>query len=74
MKAITYRITTLSPIILTSRTGDPNMVSTLDYIPGTHIRGIFAHEYLNLKQIKFGRMPKKIKDFTIGLLTESSSS
>lgn len=46
MQAIRYRITALSPLIFTSNTGDPNMVATLDYIPGTHLRGLFASEYI----------------------------
>lgn len=46
MQAIKYRITALSPLIFTSSTGDPNMVATLDYIPGTHLRGLFANEYI----------------------------
>ena len=46
MIQIQYNIKTLSPILLTKISGDTNMVSTLDYIPGTSIRGIFAHEYI----------------------------
>lgn len=46
MKAIRYMIEALSPLLFTSNTGDPNMVASLDYIPGTHIRGLFANEYI----------------------------
>jgi len=49
MQAIRYRITSLSPLLFTSNTGDPNMVATLDYVPGTHLRGLFANEYIKKK-------------------------
>ncbi len=52
MKAIRYRIEALSPLLFTSNTGDPNMVSTLDYIPGTHLRGLFANEYIKKNNLK----------------------
>lgn len=46
MKALKYRITALAPLIFSAKTGDPNIVSTLDYIPGSNIRGLFANEYI----------------------------
>ena len=46
MHQIHYRIKTLSPILLTRMTGDRNMVSTLDYIPGSAVLGIFAKKYI----------------------------
>jgi CRISPR-associated protein Csx10 len=49
MRAVKFRITSLSPLLFASNTGDPNMVATLDYIPGTHIRGMFANEYIKRK-------------------------
>lgn len=52
MKAIKYRIETLSPLLFSSNAGDPNMVSTLDYIPGTHLRGLFANEYIRKTNLK----------------------
>jgi CRISPR-associated protein Csx10 len=51
MHAIRYRITSLSPLLFASNTGDPNMVATLDYIPGTHLRGMFATEYIKRKDL-----------------------
>jgi len=51
MQAIQYCITALSPLLLSSNTGDPNMVATFDYIPGTHLRGLFANEYIRKKGI-----------------------
>lgn len=49
MQAVRYRITTLSPLVLSSNTGDPNMISTMDYIPATALRGLFAGEYIKRK-------------------------
>jgi CRISPR-associated protein Csx10 len=49
MRAVKFRITSLSPLLFASNTGDPNMVATLDYIPGTHLRGMFANEYIKRK-------------------------
>lgn len=50
--ALRYRIRALEPLIITSKTGDPNIVATLDYIPGTQIRGLFANEYIKIKKTK----------------------
>lgn len=46
---VKYNIKTLSPILLTQLAGDTNMVSTLDYIPGSAILGIFAKKYIQMK-------------------------
>lgn len=43
---VRYRIKTLSPIILPQISGDQNMVSTMDYIPGSVILGVFASKYV----------------------------
>ncbi|WP_353684546.1 RAMP superfamily CRISPR-associated protein [Thermodesulfovibrio sp. 3907-1M] len=51
MQAIRYRITALSPLIFSSNTGDPNMVATLDYIPGSHLRGLFANEFIEKNKL-----------------------
>ena len=40
-------ITTESPLIITSKIGDNNMISTLDYINGTSLHGLFANLWLN---------------------------
>ncbi len=53
MHQMQYIIRTLSPILLTSISGDTNMVSTLDYIPGSVIRGIFARKYIEKNNLKF---------------------
>lgn len=51
MYQIHYKIRTLSPILLTWVTGDTNMVSTLDYIPGSVVLGIFAKKYIDKKDL-----------------------
>ena len=51
MRSIRYRITSLSPLLFSSNTGDPNMISTLDYIPATYLRGMFASEYIKRKGV-----------------------
>ncbi|WP_338041657.1 RAMP superfamily CRISPR-associated protein [Methanosarcina barkeri] len=56
-----YRIKTLSPIILPHISGDTNMVSTMDYIPGSVILGIFANKYV--KENKLGSDAHKDSNF-----------
>ncbi len=46
MKSLKFHITTLSPLLVTNNTGDPNMVSTKEYISGTAILGAFAGMYI----------------------------
>jgi len=62
MHAIRYRITSLSPLLFTSNAGDPNMVETLDYIPGTYLRGMFAIKYIK-KNKSLGTEVRKDKTF-----------
>ena len=45
MQSIKYRLTTLSPVLLSRTIGDRNTVSTNDYIPGTTLQGVFAGLY-----------------------------
>lgn len=52
MHEIRFQITSLSPLILPFSTGDPNMVGTLKYIPGTALRGIFAKQFIKQKNLK----------------------
>jgi len=56
-----YRIKTLSPIILPQISGDTNMVSTMDYIPGSVILGVFAEKYV--KENKLGSDAHKDSNF-----------
>ncbi len=51
MHLINYRLTTLSPIIISKNAGDPNMVATDDYIPGVALLGAFATEFIKWKKI-----------------------
>lgn len=46
MYKITYRITTLSPVLFAMNVGDTNMVSTREYIPGSVIMGLFAGRFI----------------------------
>lgn len=46
MKKLSYRITTLEPLIITSHSDDPNMYETLQYIRGSVIQGLAAQQYL----------------------------
>lgn len=50
MKALKFQIRNLSPLILSSKTADPNIVSTFDHIPGTTLHGLFANEYLRIRK------------------------
>lgn len=46
MHQIKYQIKTLSPILLSTNSGDMNTVATNDYIPGHAILGVFASKYI----------------------------
>lgn len=46
MKAITFLIDTLEPILVTSFQGDPNSDVSYSYIPGSTLRGAFIGQYL----------------------------
>lgn len=52
MFAIKYQIKALSPLIFPENTGDPNAVGTLEYIPGSAVRGLFANLYIKISQLK----------------------
>lgn len=52
MYKLDYTITTLSPIIITKNTGDPNMVATEEYISGSSLLGALAGLYIHKKGIK----------------------
>lgn len=49
MYALRYHIISISPLLFTANTGDPNMVATLDYIPATSIKGMLAQQYIKKK-------------------------
>lgn len=48
MKQFNIYFETLSPVVITEKSGDSNMVATKDYIPGTTIHGLIAK--LHIKQ------------------------
>ncbi len=61
MHKIRYRIRTLSPILLSTQSGDMNMTTTLDYIPGSAILGVFAGKCIQAK--KLGDKAHEYPDF-----------
>ncbi|MCP4419884.1 MAG: hypothetical protein GY805_25000 [Chloroflexi bacterium] len=58
MKAISYQLDLLEPALLTAPGGDPNTDESLDYIPGSVMRGALAHQYrrANLPDADFKRL------------------
>lgn len=46
MKAITYQLKLLEPVLVTSLSGDPNSATAFDYVPGSVLRGFFIGKYL----------------------------
>jgi CRISPR-associated protein Csx10 len=46
MKALVYYLHLEQPLLATSLVGDPNSTVSYDYIPGSTLRGLFAHRYL----------------------------
>lgn len=52
MYKITYRITTLSPVLFAINVGDTNMVSTREYIPGSVIMGLFAGRFIQKNNLR----------------------
>jgi len=51
LKCLGYRITTLSPSLLTGGTGDPNMVATKENIPGTCVLGALAQRFISKRNL-----------------------
>ncbi len=51
MKAITYQIKLLEPVLVTSLSGDPNSAVSFDYLPGSVLRGFFIGRYLQQYQV-----------------------
>jgi len=58
MKVISYQLDLLEPTLLTAPGGDPNTDESLDYVPGSVIRGALAHQYrrANLPDADFKRL------------------
>lgn len=51
MKAITYRLTLLEPILVTALDGDPNSAVAFNYLPGSALRGAVIGKYLRAKKL-----------------------
>jgi CRISPR-associated protein Csx10 len=51
MKVITYRILLEQPLLATQLLGDPNSSVSLPYVPGSLVRGMLVHRYLERKQL-----------------------
>lgn len=49
MYKVTYRITTKSPIVLSTNSGETHLVTTRDFIPGTVVLGMCAARYIEKK-------------------------
>ncbi|MBK1620152.1 hypothetical protein CKO42_17230 [Lamprobacter modestohalophilus] len=45
MKVVTYRVRLRQPLLVAGRTGDPNTVRSLDYLPGSTLRGALIGRY-----------------------------
>ncbi len=46
MYKLGYQIKNLSPLIITTNVGDVNMITTVEYIPGSSLLGAFAARYI----------------------------
>lgn len=46
-----YHFTNTAPLVFTSSQGDNNMVTSLDYIPGSALNGFFAHEFIKINNL-----------------------
>lgn len=51
MYGIKYRIVTISPILVSTKFGDMNIVTTEKYIPGSSVLGILTRRYIMKKNI-----------------------
>jgi len=54
MKALTFKIHLLEPVLITSLSGDPNSSVGLDFIPGSTIRGLVIRRYLQGSKVDAG--------------------
>jgi len=52
VKVISYRITLCEPVILTALEGDPNQSVSLNYIPGSVLRGAIIGKYMHENNLK----------------------
>lgn len=59
MQRTGIKITLKSPLLLTSNTGDPNMIETYEYIPARSLRGLFARQYIKKHGLKDAHRDKR---------------
>jgi CRISPR-associated protein Csx10 len=52
MKVITFRLLLEQPLLATQLLGDPNSSVSLPYVPGSLLRGMLIHRYLEREQLK----------------------
>ena len=51
MNQLEYRVTTLTPLLISQNSGDPNTVASKEYIPGSAILGLTAWLYIQEKKL-----------------------
>jgi CRISPR-associated protein Csx10 len=61
VKKLSYKITTLSPIVLAREVGEQNTINTEKYIPSTTVRGLFANRFI--KKFNLGRSAHQDENF-----------
>lgn len=61
MYSLKYRITTRSPVVVSTISGDMNMVATEKYIPGTTVHGLLAKRFIDERSN--GRLAHEHDDF-----------
>jgi len=61
VKKLSYKITTLSPIVLAKEIGEQNTINTEKYIPSKTTRGLFANEFI--KRFNLGNAAHKNDNF-----------
>jgi len=61
VKKLSYKITTLSPIVLAREVGEQNTINTEKYIPSTTIRGLFANKFI--KEFNLGKAAHQDEHF-----------
>lgn len=60
-----YRITNTSPLLFAAPDGDENMVTSMDYIPGTALHGFFANQLIrkNIYATDYAHKDAKFKSW-----------
>ncbi|AFK85857.1 MULTISPECIES: RAMP superfamily CRISPR-associated protein [Thermoanaerobacterium] len=61
IRKLSYKITTLSPILIAKETGEQNTIYTENYIPSTTVRGLFANKFI--RELNLGKTAHEDDDF-----------